>query len=74
MTRTITLSDDHWQTISDALSDFCDEGPPDGWICRWESQSSGLSAAKAALDAALAQPEQPVQDDKTLWITTRWFN
>jgi hypothetical protein len=61
MTRTITLSDDHWQTISDALSDFCDEGPPDS---PWKSP--GLEAAQAALDAALAQPEWPVQDDKTL--------
>jgi hypothetical protein len=60
MTRTITLSDEHWQTISDALSDFCDEGPPDS---PWKS--SGLSAAQEALDAALAQPEWPVQDDKT---------
>jgi hypothetical protein len=61
MTRTITLSDEHWQTISDALSDFCDEGPPDA---PWKSP--GLEAAQAALDAALAQPEWPVQDDKTL--------
>jgi len=60
MTRTITLSDEHWQKISDALSDCYDEGPLDSPL-----KSSGLSAAQEALDAALAHPERPVQDDKT---------
>lgn len=51
-TRTVTLSAEHWQRISDALLDCCDEGPPgEGW------KSPGLSSAVAALDAALAQPE-----------------
>ena len=51
-TRTITLSAEHWQRISETLEDCHDEGPKgEGW------QSAELSAAAAALDAALAQPE-----------------
>ncbi len=51
-TRTITLSAEHWQRISEALDTCYDEGPPgEGW------KSAELSSAVAALDAALAQPE-----------------
>jgi len=58
-TRTVTLSAEHLQRISDALLDYCDEGPPgEGW------KSPGLSSAVAALDAALTQPE-PVEAEPT---------
>ena len=66
MTRTITLSDDHWQTISDALSDFCDEGPPDWW------KSPVLSAAQAALDAALSPPAPGDSDNRDHECVQQW--
>jgi hypothetical protein len=51
-TKTITLPADQWQAILDAVECHWDEGPPgEGW------QSPLLSAASAALSAALAQPE-----------------
>jgi len=60
-TRTVTLSAEHLQRISDALLDYCDEGPPgEGW------KSPGLSSAVAALDAALAQPEPQGPSDEDL--------
>jgi hypothetical protein len=60
-TRTIALSDEHWQRISEALLDCCDEGPPgEGW------KSPSLSSAIAALDAALAQPEPVRPTDEEL--------
>lgn len=60
-TRTITLPPEHWQRISEALLDCCDEGPPgEGW------KSPGLSSAVAALDAALAQPEPVWPTDEEL--------
>jgi hypothetical protein len=51
-TRTITLPADQWEAILEVVQDHWDEGPPgEGW------QGSRLSAASAALSAALAQPE-----------------
>ena len=67
MTRTITLSDDHWQKISDALSDCYDEGPPDS---PWKSP--GLEAAQAALDDALSPPAPGDSDNRDPECVQQW--
>ncbi len=64
-TRTITLSAEHWQRISETLENCYDEGPPgEGW------RSGELSAAAAALNAALEQPEpdQPEPPSYDEWL------
>jgi hypothetical protein len=66
-TRTITLSAEHWQRISDALLDCCDKGPPgEGW------KSAELSSAVAALDTALAQPEPEFTAEEVEMIQAPW--